>query len=96
LPSAMTDFSDFIDSCNLIDLPLGGRFTWLSHEEMPVLSLIDRSLFTCDWEDHFEGMHQVLLRITFRLCSKEEPLLQSSVLLSSKICGLRWMAFVSW
>jgi len=58
----MSDFSDFIDSCNLIDLPLeGGRFTWSSHEEMPVLSRIDRFLFTCDWEEHFQGMHQVLL-----------------------------------
>jgi len=39
LTSTMSEFSDFIDSCNLIDLPLeGGRFTWSSHEEVPVLS----------------------------------------------------------
>jgi len=62
LTFAMTDFLNFIDSYNLIDLPLeGGCFTWTSHEEMPVLSRIDRFLFTCDWEDHFQGMHQVLL-----------------------------------
>ena len=62
LTSAMTEFSDFIDSCNCIDPPLeGGCFTWSSHEEVPVLSRIDRFLFTSEWEDHFQGMHQVLL-----------------------------------
>ena len=62
MTSAMSDFSDFIDSCNLIDPPLeGGRFTWSSHEEVPVMSRIDRFLFTSDWEDHFQGMHRVLL-----------------------------------
>jgi len=39
LTSAMSDFSEFINSCNLIDPPLeGGRFTWSSHEEVPVVS----------------------------------------------------------
>jgi len=39
LTSAMTDFLDFIDSCNLIDPPLeGGHFTWSSHAEVPVVS----------------------------------------------------------
>jgi len=58
----MIDFSDFIDSCNLIDSPLeGGRFTWSSHEEVPVLSHINRFLFTSEWEDNFQGMHQVIL-----------------------------------
>ena len=42
---AMREFSIFIDSCNLIDPPLkGARFTWSSHEEVPVLSRIDQRL----------------------------------------------------
>ena len=62
LTSMMADFSNFIDSCNLIDPPLEGmRFTWSSHEEVPVLSCIYRFLFTSEWEDHFQGMHQVIL-----------------------------------
>ena len=39
LTSVMTEFSEFIDSCNLINRPLdGARFTWSSHEEFPVLT----------------------------------------------------------
>jgi len=45
LSSAMLEFSDFINSCGLIDPPLkGGRYTWSSHEDVPVLSHIDRFL----------------------------------------------------
>ena len=58
----MREFSSFIDSCNLIDPPLeGARFTWSSHEEAPVLSRIDRFLLSVEWEDHFQGFHQVTL-----------------------------------
>ena len=54
LSSAMLEFSDFINSSGLIDPPLeGGRYTWSSHEDVPVLSRIDRFLFSVDWEDHF-------------------------------------------
>jgi len=38
--SAMIEFSDFIDSCDLIDPPLeGARYTWSSHKEVPCLIL---------------------------------------------------------
>ena len=54
LTSVRIEFSDFIDSCNLIDPALeGGRFTWSSHKEVPVLSRIDRFLLISEREDHF-------------------------------------------
>ena len=38
----MREFSNFIDSCILVNPPLEGAcFTWSSHEEVPVLSRID-------------------------------------------------------
>ena len=47
--SAMTDFSDFIDMANLIDLPLlGGPFTWSSGLESPSMSRIDGVLVSID------------------------------------------------
>jgi len=62
LTSAMCDFSTFINQCNLVDPPLeGARFTWSSHEEVPILSRLDRFLFSVEWEEHFQGVHQVTL-----------------------------------
>ena len=56
------EFSDFINGCGLIDPPLeGGWYTWSSHEVVPVLSRIDYFLFSIEWEDHFQGVHQVTL-----------------------------------
>jgi len=44
----------------------GARFTWSSHEEVPILLRINRFLFSVEWEDHFQGAHQVTLpKITF-------------------------------
>lgn len=58
LNSTIGEFSAFINSCNLIYPPLeGARFTWSSHEEVPVLSRIDGFLYSIDWEDHFQGVH---------------------------------------
>ena len=43
----MREFSNFINSCNLVDPPLeGASFTWSIHEEVRVLSHIDRFLFS--------------------------------------------------
>jgi len=62
IDSAMMEFSGFINSCGLIDPLLeGGRFTWSSHRDVPVLSHIDRFLFSVEWEGHFQDMHQVIL-----------------------------------
>ena len=64
---AMIEFFQFIDSCNLIDPPVEGtHYTRFSHEEVLVLSRIDRFFSTSEWEDQFQGVHQViLLKITW-------------------------------
>jgi len=46
LTPMMCEFSAFVNLCNLVDPPLkDARFTWSSHEEVPVLSRINRFLF---------------------------------------------------
>ena len=62
LTFTMCEFSSFINQCNLVDPPLESAwFTWSIHEEVPTLSRIDRFLFSVEWEDHFQGAHQVTL-----------------------------------
>lgn len=62
LSASMTQFSDFINDHELIDLPLVGRkFTWSNNEERATMSRIDRFLLTKDWEDHFLGVIQMAL-----------------------------------
>ena len=62
LTPAMCEFSNFINSCDLVDPPLeGARFTWSSHEEVPILSRIDRFLFSEEWDDHFREVRQLAL-----------------------------------
>ena len=73
---AMTDFSDFIDTANLIDLPLlSGPFTWSSGSDSPLMSRIDRVLVSANWEDHFPDVSQKLLP---RPISNHSPLLVES------------------
>lgn len=39
---------------NLIDLPLeGGSYTWMSGSNSPLMSRIDRTLVSMDWEEQF-------------------------------------------
>jgi len=66
LSLAMGEFFNFFGSYKLVDPPLEGvRFTWSSHEEIPVLTRIDWFRFSADWEEYFQGVHQViLLKIT--------------------------------
>uniref|UniRef100_A0A7N2LHZ6 Uncharacterized protein n=1 Tax=Quercus lobata TaxID=97700 RepID=A0A7N2LHZ6_QUELO len=49
LTSAMEKFLEFIEDLNLIDLPLeGGRYTWLSGTDQPLMSRIDGALVSHD------------------------------------------------
>ena len=51
---AMYDFSDFIPTNRLIDVPLSGSiYTWSNNREVSSMSCIDRYLFTADWAEGF-------------------------------------------
>jgi hypothetical protein len=55
----MTDFSDFIFSLRLMDIPLeGGKFTWSNNRETPTMSQIDRFLYSGEWEDRYPTVVQ--------------------------------------
>ncbi|XP_058106396.1 uncharacterized protein LOC131249620 [Magnolia sinica] len=59
-PPAMSQFSDWIQLHQLIDLPLSGaRYT--SGRANPVLSRLDRFLISLDWFDAFPNVQQIAL-----------------------------------
>ena len=56
---AMNEFSEFIFSLGLVDIPLeGGKFTWSNNRETPAMSRIDRFLYSADWEDRYPTVVQ--------------------------------------
>ena len=57
--TSMHDFSDFISSNGLIDIPLiGGNFTWSNNREISSMSRIDRFLYSADWAEGFISIKQ--------------------------------------
>ena len=69
----MHEFSEFIFSFGLFDIPLeGGRYTWSNNRENVVMSCIDRFLYSGDWEDRYPTVTQRRLP---RLLSDHFPIL---------------------
>ncbi|XP_077222034.1 uncharacterized protein LOC143855866 [Tasmannia lanceolata] len=69
----MRRFSEFINSCKLIDLPLEGfRFTWTNNQESLIKSRIDRFLLSREWE---ESSRNILQRALPRPISDHNPLI---------------------
>lgn len=55
----MQRFDSFINSCLLIDPPLGGRrYTWSNKRDLPSLARLDRFLFNTAWDDLHPSSHQ--------------------------------------
>ena len=70
---AMNDFSEFIFSLGLMDIPLeGGKFTWSNNRTTPAMSRTDRFLFSSDWEDRYPTVIQKRLP---KLSSDHFPIL---------------------
>ncbi|XP_058111123.1 uncharacterized protein LOC131254135 [Magnolia sinica] len=70
---AMRRFSDWIQSEQLIDLPLlGAKFTWSNERANPTFSRLDRSLLSSEWIDSFPSSKQFALP---RTTSDHSPLL---------------------
>jgi hypothetical protein len=60
--SSHVGFFDFIETSQLVDLPLGGGpYTWRSGSVNPSMSHIDRFLISSDWEDVYPDVTQKLL-----------------------------------
>ena len=73
---AMNDFSEFIFSLGLMDIPMeGGRFTWSNNRENAVMSCIDWFLYTGEWEDRYPTVVQRRLP---RLLSDHFPIMLES------------------
>lgn len=85
----MEKFTDFINSNELIDMPLVGRkFTWLNNQVGSAMSRIDRFLVSRDWEEHFAG---AINRLYPGMCRTIAPLsFQPMKLIGDPdLCGLK-------
>jgi hypothetical protein len=59
---SIVEFSDFIESQNMVDLPLmGGSYTWCNGVAIPSMSRIDRILVSADWEEKYPDVVQKLM-----------------------------------
>ena len=70
ITNPMQDFTDFIFSNGLMDIPMaGGQYTWSNNNSR---SRLDRFLFSPNIEEHFTMVSQRRLP---RLCSDHFPIL---------------------
>jgi hypothetical protein len=59
---SMVEFSNFIESQYLVDLPLmGGSYMWCNRAATPSMSRIDRILVSTEWEEQYPDVVQKLL-----------------------------------
>ena len=71
--STMHDFSDFVSTYGLMNIPLeGANFTWSNNCKTASISRIDRFLLLAKWEDHYLS---VIQRRLARLLSNHFPIL---------------------
>lgn len=88
---AMVEFNDFINTAELVDLPLtGGDFTWFRGGDGNQHSRIDSFLVSADWEDHFNSLvFPKLLQITSPCFLIVEGFRRENHCFVSRICGLK-------
>lgn len=65
ISKGMKDFNEFIDSNELMDMPLhGSSFTWSDNRAIPTMVRLDRFLVTNGWEEqHLDAIQQTLPRL---------------------------------
>ena len=97
---AMRDFSAFIDSCNLIDPPLEGATSlglamklFQCYRALTGFFIRSSGKFTS--KGFIRLFSRRLLQITFPFFFGWGKFSQVDDLSNLKICGLRWMAFVT-
>lgn len=69
-----SSFSDWINSHALVDLQLTGAssFTWLNHQNPPIMSRLDRFLVSSEWMDVYSDAYQLAL---LKLASDHYPIM---------------------
>uniref|UniRef100_A0A2N9EFL4 Reverse transcriptase domain-containing protein n=1 Tax=Fagus sylvatica TaxID=28930 RepID=A0A2N9EFL4_FAGSY len=86
--TSMHEFSDFISSHGLIDIPLtGGNFTWSNNREISSMSRIDRFLYSADWA---EGFIRIIQKRLDRLNSNHFPVALECGTIQRSRCPFRF------